>query len=106
MWKHENVFGLVVEWVCCWAGGEHNNQPSTGVAKVMDFRDKRDRRAAGKGRGKGTAAGNKTIDNLRTDLAAAAAKTITMMAINRGRVTQQPPPCHDECASMSGASSG
>ena len=36
MWEHENIFSLVVQLVCCWVGGECNNQPSTGVAKVMD----------------------------------------------------------------------
>jgi len=36
MWEHENIFSLVVQLVCCWVGGECNNQPSTGVAVVMD----------------------------------------------------------------------
>jgi hypothetical protein len=36
MWEHENVFSLVVQLVCGWAGGERNNQPFTGAAKVMD----------------------------------------------------------------------
>ena len=26
MWEHENVFSLVVQLLCCWAGGERNNQ--------------------------------------------------------------------------------
>jgi hypothetical protein len=50
MWEHENVFSLVVQLVCCWAGGERNNQPLTGAAKVMDDWDKSDRTAAGEGR--------------------------------------------------------
>jgi len=37
------VVRLVVQLVCCMAGGERNNQPSMGAAKVMD------RTAAGKG---------------------------------------------------------
>jgi hypothetical protein len=32
MWEHKNVFSLVVQLVCYWAGGERNNQPSTGAA--------------------------------------------------------------------------
>jgi len=28
------VVRLVVQLVCCWAGGERNNQPLTGAAKV------------------------------------------------------------------------
>ncbi len=43
MWEDENIVQLVVQLVCCWAGGERNNQPSTGAAKVMD------RTATGKG---------------------------------------------------------
>ena len=43
MWEHENMFTLVAQLVCCWVDGERNNQPLTGVAKVMD------RTAAGKG---------------------------------------------------------
>ena len=43
MWEDENVASLVVQLVCCWVGGERNNQLSTGAAKVMD------RTAAGKG---------------------------------------------------------
>jgi hypothetical protein len=35
MWEDENVVSLVVQLVCCWAGGERNNQPSTGAAKVL-----------------------------------------------------------------------
>ena len=34
MWEHENVFSLVVQVVCYWAGGECNNQPSTGRART------------------------------------------------------------------------
>jgi hypothetical protein len=49
MWEHENVFSLVVQLICCWVGGEHNNQPLTGAAKVMDGQDKSNRTAAGKG---------------------------------------------------------
>jgi hypothetical protein len=33
-----NVFGLVMWSVCCWVGGECNNQPSTGAAKAIDAR--------------------------------------------------------------------
>ena len=33
-----NVFSLVMWPVCCWTGGECNNQPSTGAAKVFDAR--------------------------------------------------------------------
>jgi hypothetical protein len=36
MWEDENVVSLVVQLVCCWTGGERNNQPSAGAAKVMD----------------------------------------------------------------------
>ena len=38
MCEDENVVSLVVQLVCCWVGGERNNQPSTatGAAKVMD----------------------------------------------------------------------
>ena len=36
MWEDENVVRLVVQLVCCWAGRERNNQPSTGATKVMD----------------------------------------------------------------------
>ena len=43
MWEDENIVSLVVQLICCWAGRECNNQPSTGAAKVMD------RTAAGKG---------------------------------------------------------
>jgi hypothetical protein len=43
MCEDENVVSLLVQLVCCWAGGERNNQPSTGAAKVMD------RTAAGEG---------------------------------------------------------
>jgi len=43
MWEDENVVSLVVQFVCCWAGGERNNQPSMGAVKVMD------RTAAGEG---------------------------------------------------------
>jgi hypothetical protein len=50
IWEHENVFSLVVQWVCCWAGRERNNQPLMGAAKVMDGRDKSNRTAAGEGR--------------------------------------------------------
>jgi len=39
----------VAQSVCCWAGGEGNNQPSTGAAKVMDGGDKSDKTAAGEG---------------------------------------------------------
>jgi len=46
---HENVFCLVVQSVCCWGGGECNNQPLTGAMKVMDGRDKSNRTVAGKG---------------------------------------------------------
>ena len=49
MWEHENIFSLVVQSVSCWAGGERNNQPLTGVTKVMDGRDKSDRTVAGEG---------------------------------------------------------
>ena len=48
MWEHENVFSLVVRLVCCWAGGEHNNQPLTEAEKAMDGRYKSGRAAAGK----------------------------------------------------------
>ena len=44
LWEDENVVRLVVQLVCCWAGGERNNQPSTGAVKVMD------RTVAGEGR--------------------------------------------------------
>ena len=30
--ENGNVFGLVMWLVCCWVGGECNNQPSTGAA--------------------------------------------------------------------------
>jgi hypothetical protein len=36
MWEDENVVSLVVQLVCCWTGGERNNQPSAEAAKVMD----------------------------------------------------------------------
>jgi hypothetical protein len=36
MWEHEKVFSLVVQVICCWVGGEHNNQPSMGEEKAMD----------------------------------------------------------------------
>ena len=45
MWEHE-IYQLVVQLVCCLTGGEPNNQPSTGVAKVMDGWDKSNRTAA------------------------------------------------------------
>jgi len=44
MWEDENVVSLVFQLVYCWAGGERNNQPSTGAAKVID------KTAAGEGR--------------------------------------------------------
>jgi hypothetical protein len=50
MWEHENVFSLVIQLLCCWAGGERNNQPLMRVAKVMDGRDKSDGTAVGEGR--------------------------------------------------------
>ena len=34
MWEDENVVSLVVQLVCCWTGGERNNQPSMGAAMV------------------------------------------------------------------------
>ncbi len=37
MWEDGNVVSLVVQLVCGWAGGELNNQPLTGAAKVMDM---------------------------------------------------------------------
>jgi len=63
MWEHENVFSLVVKLICCWVGGEHNIQPTTGAAKVMDGRDKSDITVAGKGRQKGMAAGGESVDD-------------------------------------------
>ena len=63
MWEHENVFSLVVKSICCWAGGERNNQPTMGVAKVMDGRDTSDITVAGKGWQKGTAAGSESVDD-------------------------------------------
>ena len=36
MWEDENIVSLVVHLVCCWVGGECNNQPSMGVVKVMN----------------------------------------------------------------------
>jgi hypothetical protein len=36
MGEDEKVVSLVVQLVCCWAGGERNNQPSTEATKVMD----------------------------------------------------------------------
>jgi len=103
MWDHENVFGLLVQWVCCCAGGERNNQPSMKAAKVMDGRGKKDRTAAGKGWQKGTAAGDESVDNRWVP--AVAAKTATMRTIDAGWVTRQPPLCHDACVLASGTSS-
>jgi hypothetical protein len=95
MWEHENVFGLLVQWVCCCAGREGNNQPSMKAAKVMDGRDKKDRTAAGKGWQKGTAAGDESVDIRWVPVAAA--KSATMRTIDAGWVTRQPPLCHDAC---------
>jgi hypothetical protein len=36
MCEHENVSSLVVQLVCCWVGGELNNQPLMRVVKVVD----------------------------------------------------------------------
>jgi hypothetical protein len=51
-----NVFSLVMQLVCCWAGRECNNQPLTGAAKAIDAAGKSDRKAAGDGWQKGMAA--------------------------------------------------
>ena len=63
MWEHENVYSSVVQLVYCWAGRECNNQPSTGVVKVMDGRDKSDRTAAGEGQQWEMMAGSESVDD-------------------------------------------
>jgi len=59
MWEHEHIFSLVVQLVCCWVGGECNNQPSTRGAKVMD----KTRLAKVSDRGWRPAAGGKSVDD-------------------------------------------
>ena len=56
------VFNLVVQLAYCWAGRCYN-QPSTGVAKVMDGQNKSDRTVAGKGWQGGMAAGDESVNN-------------------------------------------
>jgi len=49
LWENDYIFSLVVQLVCCLAGGECNNQPLAEVAKAMDGQYKSNRAAAGKG---------------------------------------------------------
>ncbi len=56
--------------MCFWACRERNNQPLTGVAKLIDGWDKRVTTAAGKCWRQGMAAGDKSVDN-RTMMKAA-----------------------------------